>query len=1093
MTHSSRWLLVLSISVVACGAMTFLYAQDDLEALLKDLGGQQKPAVEAPKKDAEAPAVAVEKPAEAPVVKPAEAAPAPAEAAPAPVEKPAEAVPAPAEKPADAAPVPAEKPAEAVPASEAVPAAQPAAEPAPAMAAPAPAAEPAPVAAPAPVAEPAPAVAAPAAAEKPAEAAPVAAEAAAAPVDQSSLVSELLMLETIRRKSLDDHGFASLETARKALRDGDYPLARDQFKQALDFIGNRPANEGARQEATAGMAEAYYREAKLAMKQGDIEKALPLAGQAQERGHPQAARLLETLRREPLKAELDASSITHRINDEEYKGTRDEIRKRLRRSRQFYMTAEYDKAQEECELVLRDNPFNTEAMELRDRIADRMLTVADVEFEATRSMMIKDVRKTWTPERYAIESSQMPKGKAEMTSKQPVSQISDTKTAEQIISKKLREIVIPEVTFRPPATIIDAVDFFKQASRDYDNPEIPIEQRGVNLVLKLATGASAPAAAAAAPAENADPFATAAPSASAGGVPVIQALSARFINLYDALKLVCDVTGMKFRIRGNIVMIVPTNDPDAELMTRSYNVLSSLTERLGAASSEMAGAGGGAAGGGDNAFMTTSNMGEKQDWKDFFSKMGVNWPEGSSISYMASIGKLRVTNTADQLAVFEQVLEDLNVTPRLIEIEARFVEVSQKDLNSLGFEWLLNSDFSFDAGGFLDKALDMQEHSNVQQPLTDASGRPLVDINNKPLMGYAPYQKPGAATGSGWYTDPASGVGQVPIAAGQTTLVDALNHNASVNAIDGTAYTTGSRYLSTVGNPISGAENSTNDKFMRINAFLGNADLSMILHMLSQRSDTDLLSAPKVVTKSGIEAVMKVVTEYIYPTEFEVQISQISGGGGGTGSTVNADPLAMVEPQNFEMREVGVILQVVPEVSAEGQMINLMLNPQVVSEPVWKNYGTRIPKTSPGNIVLDVLGNPIGQASTTTYMELPMEQPFFSVRSVQTQLSIYNGATVVMGGLITESRKTMEDKIPFLGDLPYVGRLFRSRSEESDKRNLLIFVTARLVDPAGRAVRMSGGESPLMSGGGASGGGGATPLPAAAATAPAQADAPAAP
>jgi general secretion pathway protein D len=126
-------------------------------------------------------------------------------------------------------------------------------------------------------------------------------------------------------------------------------------------------------------------------------------------------------------------------------------------------------------------------------------------------------------------------------------------------------------------------------------------------------------------------------------------------------------------------------------------------------------------------------------------------------------------------------------------------------------------------------------------------------------------------------------------------------------------------------------------------------------------------------------------------------------------------------------------------------------------------------------------------------MELPMEQPFFSVRSVQTQLSIYNGATVVMGGLITESRKTMEDKIPFLGDLPYVGRLFRSRSEESDKRNLLIFVTARLVDPAGRAVRMSGGESPLMSGGGASGGGGATPLPAAAATAPAQADAPAAP
>jgi general secretion pathway protein D len=158
----------------------------------------------------------------------------------------------------------------------------------------------------------------------------------------------------------------------------------------------------------------------------------------------------------------------------------------------------------------------------------------------------------------------------------------------------------------------------------------------------------------------------------------------------------------------------------------------------------------------------------------------------------------------------------------------------------------------------------------------------------------------------------------------------------------------------------------------------------------------------------------------------------------------------MVEPQNFKMREVGVILQVVPEVSAEGQMINLMLNPQVVSEPVWKNYGTKIPGLM-----------------TQEYTDLPMEQPFFHVRSVQTQLSVYNGATVVMGGLITEDRKTMEDKIPFLGDIPYLGRLFRSRSEQSIKRNLLVFVTARLVDPAGRVVK-TGGESALLAAGASS-------------------------
>jgi len=238
----------------------------------------------------------------------------------------------------------------------------------------------------------------------------------------------------------------------------------------------------------------------------------------------------------------------------------------------------------------------------------------------------------------------------------------------------------------------------------------------------------------------------------------------------------------------------------------------------------------------------------------------------------------------------------------------------------------------------------------------------------------------------------------------------------------------------------------------------------MILHMLSQRSDTDLLSAPKVVTKSGQEAVMKVVTEYIYPTEYEVQISQQSQTSSISAGSSSGDPIAIVEPQNFKTCEVGVILQVVPEVSAEGQMINLLLNPRVVSEPVWKNYGTKLPRTVRKRVWDDVLELFFYDVAETEYIDLPMEQPFFHVRSVQTQLSVYNGATVVMGGLITEDRKTMEDKIPFLGDLPFLGRLFRSRSEQSVKRNLLVFVTARLVDPAGRVVR-TGGESSLLTAG----------------------------
>ena len=1011
MTYN-KWVVVGCL--VACGAMTTVVAQDDLDALLKDLGGakpaeakQEAKPVEAPK--AEEKPVEVAKPAEA--VKPVEAAkeeakPAEQMAAPAAVveapkaeEKPAEAVKVEAPK-AEEKPVEVAKPAEAV---KPVEAAKEEAKPAEQMAAPAAVAE-------APKADEKAVEAPKADAPKAEDAKPVVAE---KPNPEAELISEVVTLERIRRQALDDHGTKALEKARKAVRDGDYATARDQYQQALEFIVNRPANDAARKEASDGITEAYYSEARLLLKQGDKERARLMAEESLKRGHPYAARLIETIRREPLRAEIDNSSIAHRVNDSDYKENRDEIKRRLRRARQFFTTAEYAKAQEECEIVLRDYPDNAEAIELRERIGTRLKTVADSEFAATRSIMIADVRKSWTPDRYAAESAQLPKGKSEMTEKKEVSRLSDTKTDEQVVAKKLREIVIPEVSFRPPATIIDAVDFFKQASRDYDNPETPVDQRGVNLVLKLGgtSAAAAPVAEAAAPAAAgaaADPFAAAAASdTSSSGAPVIQAMSARFISLYDALKLVCDVTGMKFRIRGNIVMIVPSNDPDSVLISRSYNVLPSLIERMGAVTSELSNN----APKQDGGAFVVKDMGEKStedSLKTFFGQMGVAWPQGASISYLSAISKLRVTNTSDELVKFEQILEDLNVTPRLIEIEARFVEVSQKDLNSLGFEWLMNGDFNFNAGKW--------------GPLSHS-----------------------ATTGDGLF-----GSGSGP---------GSRDNNMSINGVNGTDYGSGMRYLSSTGNPIAGNGNAINDKFMKVNAVFGNADLSMILHMLSQRSDTDLLSAPKVVTKPSLEAVMKVVTEYIYPTEFNVQISQQSNSGGSLTGGGSSDPIAIVEPQNFSMREVGIILQVLPTVSSDGQMIDLVLKPQVVSEPVWKNYGTRLPKQVQKSIWDDVkkMFNP---TYVTEYIELPMEQPFFNVRSVETQISIYNGATVVMGGLITESRKTMEDKVPLLGDIPYLGRLFQSKSEESDKRNLLVFVTARLVDPAGRTVKATG-ESTL--------------------------------
>ena len=81
-----------------------------------------------------------------------------------------------------------------------------------------------------------------------------------------------------------------------------------------------------------------------------------------------------------------------------------------------------------------------------------------------------------------------------------------------------------------------------------------------------------------------------------------------------------------------------------------------------------------------------------------------------------------------------------------------------------------------------------------------------------------------------------------------------------------------------------------------------------------------------------------------------------------------------------------------------------------------------------------------------------INQPVFSVRQVDTQVTIYDGQTVVLGGLMREDVQKVQDKTPILGDAPLVGSLFRSSSNQRIKRNLLIFVTAGLLDPAGQPL-----------------------------------------
>ena len=81
------------------------------------------------------------------------------------------------------------------------------------------------------------------------------------------------------------------------------------------------------------------------------------------------------------------------------------------------------------------------------------------------------------------------------------------------------------------------------------------------------------------------------------------------------------------------------------------------------------------------------------------------------------------------------------------------------------------------------------------------------------------------------------------------------------------------------------------------------------------------------------------------------------------------------------------------------------------------------------------------------------KMPIIEVRSVNTSVQCYDGETIVLGGIITDKTTGIDDRYPILGNLPLVGRLFQSKSKNSSKVNLLIFLTCRLINPDGSPIR----------------------------------------
>jgi general secretion pathway protein D len=230
-----------------------------------------------------------------------------------------------------------------------------------------------------------------------------------------------------------------------------------------------------------------------------------------------------------------------------------------------------------------------------------------------------------------------------------------------------------------------------------------------------------------------------------------------------------------------------------------------------------------------------------------------------------------------------------------------------------------------------------------------------------------------------------------------------------------------------------------------LTGILTDPQFRVVVRAMEQRDGVDLLNAPEVMTPSGRQAQIQVVDLQTIVTG--TSLNQNAGGGGGnvTG-TGAAGVVGTTIDYPTQIVPFGSTLDVIPYISSDGYTIQMTIIPTITEFVGYDDPGQFIPQ---GQSVSGA-----GGVGLPIRAQLPL--PRIRLRQVTTSAIVWDGQTVVLGGLISEDVTRLKDKVPMLGDLPWLGKLFRSESSQTKKKNLVIFVTPTIIDPAGNRLHVDG-------------------------------------
>lgn len=714
-----------------------------------------------------------------------------------------------------------------------------------------------------------------------------------------------------------DEAMALQGLASQQANEGNYADAIASLEMARAELPVNAVTAQLHQDIERDLAEAHLGLAQSRLAAGDLAGARSsLQAYSQAAPGDQRARQLEADLYDPSYVPIDEASPG--FVEEQQK-----IKEMIRIGRAQYLNGDIIGAESTFRQVEAVDVYNAEAKAMLNRIAQEKSRRNHLDRSKTRSQMIEEVGLGWQRPQIFIE--------------RPEEAPDDPEPLPLEI--KLSQITIPTVNFSG-MELSRVVTSLSQISREYDS-----EGEGVNIVLM-------------------DPDRT---------EPLVY-INVRDLSLKRILDLIVDSVNFQYQVEEDAVIVRPGVRRRPDLLTENFPVSPATVRRIigqvsggqqevevndpfAAPTESVPGAGqeAGPGGGGDSRAL-----------RDFLQQTaGVDFTiRGSNVFYDGT--DLWVTQTQRNLERVRNIFQRLTDI-RQVEIEARFLEVSQRNLDELHFQWQMVT-----PGG----TLYQTSNRTLAQAFAGSQAASEIRVNDESF----PIQPPQVPGG------PDLGAGAANLA-----IVD--------GSIDG-------------------------------------YDVAATIRALSQKTGSDLLSAPKVTVLNGHQAQIIVAQELRYPDSYGETQSEVGRGGSGEGGAAGVT-ITPGTPQDFQTRNVGVELTVTPTVEQDNS-VTLELNPRVTEFQGFVEYGgLSIAVTSEQTV-----SNPSG-----------FYQPIFATREVNTTVNIWDGATVVLGGLVREQVNRVEDKLPFFGDIPVLGRLFRSEGEGSEKRNLLIFVTANLVSPGGSPMR----------------------------------------